>query len=539
MQVEKQATKTKATNLSSTTGVSRLAPIQKDVCVVGSGFGGGVAALRLTEAGQSVVVLERGDRWDGRGNSRQFQQTLGDLSYWMELFNIYAGADYLANSASAVVTGRGLGGGSLVYSMVSLRAPSQVFNDPVWPDEIDRAELDRYYDRAEDQLDVSQLQWAGGPGDDWKVVSKKDGAFADACSNVGVSCDPIPSTVRSWCGNLGWCTAGCVRGAKKSVDKMYLQPAEDQGALIRLGATATKISPGWGGRRWQVTYKQDGNLLPRRILADTVVIAAGAVGSPELLMKSASQLPGGISNQVGRNLSRGGDMLLFGVLPDDIGNLEPLETYKGKVIGVASFHYMFEPPPGFGPNWQKFILEPIMGLPPIASALVADPDGQTWAGDMRTFGVGPKHLMRKFGSRLLQVGVMGIDGMDGRVTLSGAGTPVISFNTNQATRNMWAAARAGFKKIIEDGAGGRMLPSWDQIRNDNFTIHPLGTCRMADTAGEGVLRHDCAVWKGSGSGTHAGLYVMDTSTFSSPIGVNTSLTAAAVAERSCDLILNG
>ena len=255
-------------------------------------------------------------------------------------------------------------------------------------------------------------------------------------------------------------------------------------------------------------------------------------------MRSAGNLPGGVSSEVGRNLSRGGDLVLFGVLPDDIGALEPLETYTGKIIGVCCFEYMFEPPPGFGPDWRRFVLQPMMVLPPVASVLVADPEGEVpLVGDMRTFGVGPKHLMRKWGSRLLQVGVMGIDDMDGRVELGPGGVPTVSFDTGSGTRDLWAAARAGFRHIIENGAGGTVLPTWDEIRNDNFTIHPLGTCRMADSENDGVVRHDCAVWRGSGGGVHEGLYVMDTSTFSSPIGVNTSLTAAAIAERACDLMV--
>ncbi|MCZ7527961.1 MAG: GMC family oxidoreductase [Acidimicrobiia bacterium] len=153
------------------------------------------------------------------------------------------------------------------------------------------------------------------------------------------------------------------------------------------------------------------------------------------------------------------------------------------------------------------------------------------------FGLGPKHLMRKWGSRLLHVGVMGIDGMDGRVTLGPGGVPTVSFDTDARTRAMWAAAKAGFRHVIEDGAGGRMLPSWEEIRDDSFTIHPLGTCRMATSPELGVVRHDGAVWK-AGGGVHEGLYVMDTSTFSAPIGVNTSLTAAAVAERACDLMVS-
>ena len=239
-----------------------MAIIDKDVCVIGSGFGGGVAALRLTEAGRSVVVLEAGSRWDGRPGSKAFQQTLGDFEYWLDLLDITAGVDLFGNALSAVVTGRGLGGGSLVYSMVSLRAPSVVFDDPIWPSEVNRSTLDPYYGAAEAQLGITQLQWTGGAGEDWKVVSKRDGAFADACQKAGVSCDPIPCAVDSGCGNIGWCTTGCVRGAKTSVDRRYIQPAEDAGAQIELEAHASEVSPGSGARRWDVSFEQGGARTP-------------------------------------------------------------------------------------------------------------------------------------------------------------------------------------------------------------------------------------------------------------------------------------
>jgi len=198
-----------------------------DVAVVGSGFGGGPAALRHAEAGASVVVLEQGQRYDGRPGSREFQQTQTDLAYLLELWGITGGFDWDTNRGSFVLGGRGLGGGSLIYSMVSLRAPSFVFDDPVWPTEVTRAELDPYYLRAERQLGVTQLQWTGNqPDDDWKMASKRDTAFATACARAGVSCDPVPVAINRDCGNLGWCSTGCVRHGKASVDLQYMQPAK-------------------------------------------------------------------------------------------------------------------------------------------------------------------------------------------------------------------------------------------------------------------------------------------------------------------------
>ena len=227
-----------------------------DVCVIGSGFGGGVAALRSAEAGASVVVLEQGRRWDKHADASEFRQTQADLGYFADLFDIKAGFDVAGNTASLVLGGRGLGGGSLVYSMVSLRAPSLVFDDPIWPVEVTRAELDPHYLRAERQLGVTQLQWTGDrPADDWKLTSKRDAVFAQACANAGVSCDPTPVAINNDCGNLGWCTTGCIRHGKNSVDLRYHNPAEALGAEVRINAHVRGIAPaGVGaGRRCRIT----------------------------------------------------------------------------------------------------------------------------------------------------------------------------------------------------------------------------------------------------------------------------------------------
>ncbi len=516
-----------------------------DVAVIGSAFGGGPAALRATQAGASVVVLEQGNRYDGRTGSHEFRQTQTDLTYLLDIWSLTLGYDVPSNRASVVLGGRGLGGGSLIYSMVSLRAPSFVFDDPVWPSEVTRAELDPYYAKAEEQLGVVQLQWTGErPADDYRLTSKRDTAFAAACAQAGVSCDPVPSAINTDCGNLGWCTTGCVRHGKASVDLRYIQPAEDGGALVRTGALVQRVEPAAAstGRRWHLLVT-DASFNPiEDVVADTVIISGGAVGSAAVLLRSAPHLPGGISAQCGRNLSRGGDLVIPVVLPDDLdlgdsGDASTLEMLPGKIIGCCSFQYLFEPPPGFGPEWQPFVMQPMMFLPIISSLLVADPNGITAeGGDMRSFGVGHKHLMQKWGTRLLHVGIMGVDGMDGVVTVDGTtGIPGVRFTTSPATASLFAGARAAADHIFGGEFGGQVLPTWDQLRGDALAIHPLGTCRMAAGPDQGVIDHQCRVFQADG-GVHDGLYVMDASTYSSPIGVNTSLTAAAIAERAMALM---
>jgi len=513
-----------------------------DIAVIGSGFGAGPAALRSAQAGATVAVIEEGQRYDTRPGAVAFQQTQSDLNYLLELWRLSLGFDWTSSTASLAITARGLGGGSLIYSMVSLRAPSFVFDDPVWPAEIDRAELDPYYSRAEEQLGVVQVSWTGNrPDDDWKMASKRDAAFAIACEQADMSCDPVPVAVNQNCGNLGWCSTGCVRHGKSSVDLQYLQTAEDLGAVMVLGTRVETIEPAGlaAGRRWRLRTVRTADQGADEILADTVVVAGGAIGSPVVLQQSAGTLGHGISPQCGRNLSRGGDLMIPVVLPEDFESrfgIEMLEQLPGKIIGSCSFQHLFEPPPGFDDSWQPFIIQPMMVLPLLSTIMVADPDGITSdGGDMRAFGLGHKHLMQQWGTRLLHLGIMGVDGMDGTVTAGPAGTGTISFGLAPETKSLFAGARAAAAHMM-NSIGGQALPSWDQIRGDSFTIHPLGTCRMAESVDLGVIDHLGRVYRSDGV-VYDGLYVMDASTYSSPIAVNTSLTAAAISERATEHLL--
>ena len=526
-----------------------MSTITTDVCVIGSGFGGGVSALRMAQAGQKVTVLEQGHFWDSEINTawqnmgldvKNYQQTNGDLNYWMDFLNLAAGVDLLSNAVYAIISGRGVGGGSNVYSGVSLRAPSFVFDNAPWPASVDRSSLDPFYTKAEDQLNVGQFGW----GD----VGMKDGVFAWAAKQVGVSVDPHPQIINTnICGGMGWCNNGCLRGAKNTVDRRYIKEAMALGTEVVTGAMAVDVAP-YSGGKWQVTYISGASNTPNltwsgtsnTVIANQVFIAAGAVNSAAILLRSAGNLSNGVSSQTGLNLSRNGDNLVIGILPDSLPSIfDNLDMNVGPVDGVTCFEYLSNPPPGFGSDWQKFTLQPVRMLP-MAAALTLDPAGaNNSSGNMEAFGLGPKHYMQKYGTRMLQIGVMGMDGMDGQVSLTVAGTPQVNFNNSQATLNVWAAARAAVQDIVVNGAGGEVLPTWDQYRpNDGYSIHPLGSCRMSDSVSSGVVRDDGAVWN-PGGGVYNGLYVMDCSIISSPIAVNTSLPVAALAERALSSIVSG
>ena len=121
-----------------------------DAVVVGSGFGGGISACRLAEAGLRVCVLERGRRF-GTGDYPD-RPSQAPYAFWHPALNPGGMFDLRLMKDLSVLTAAGVGGGSLVYANVQLRAPSDVFDDPHWPAAIDRPALDPYYDRTEHAL---------------------------------------------------------------------------------------------------------------------------------------------------------------------------------------------------------------------------------------------------------------------------------------------------------------------------------------------------------------------------------------------------
>ena len=192
-----------------------------DVVVVGSGFGGGIAACRLAQAGQRVCVLERGRRFGREDFPERPEQAPGMLFH--ERANPNGFFDVRLLRDVSVITAAGVGGGSLVYANVQLRAPAEVF-ERGWPGAITRAQLDRWYTLTEEALDP-QLTPA-------EPALPKVGAFAAAGRRAGREAKLLPLAVhfgeprehpfsgvrQEGCQNLGRCDIGCPVHAKNTVD---------------------------------------------------------------------------------------------------------------------------------------------------------------------------------------------------------------------------------------------------------------------------------------------------------------------------------
>src|SRR5919108_2003419 len=211
-----------------------------DVCIVGSGFGGSIAAFRLAElyraAGEtpSILVLDHGPRH----LHTDFRQSM-DVDHLSRIYGLIQG------QGAQIVVGNGVGGGSNFYLAASLRSPRETFerrdhrpeDGPerrMWPDEISRATLDPFYARAEQALRVAQPSW--------KQVAKSGGLWAATLDRAGYTCDRVPLAIDlNRCIQSKWCHTGCIYAAKNSVITNYLASAEQMGVEVRPSCEAELI----------------------------------------------------------------------------------------------------------------------------------------------------------------------------------------------------------------------------------------------------------------------------------------------------------
>ncbi|MEZ5774773.1 MAG: GMC family oxidoreductase N-terminal domain-containing protein [Hyphomicrobiaceae bacterium] len=297
-----------------------------DVVVVGSGYGGGVTASRLARAGKRVLVLERGREYPTGSFPSRLTELRAELMVTGGRFG--AGSrpglyDFRFGEHIHVLTGCGLGGGSLVNAGVALRPDARVFADPsAFPAEIAGDGLiEEGFARA--------AAWIRPARDPEAGTTTKLAAFAKAGEATIGRPDPAPVAVsfadtvnpagigQPACTRCGDCCGGCNVGAKNTVALSYLPDAVAHGAVIATEARVTRLER--IGSRWHVHVepfpadpKAAGSSSgPMAVAADIVVLAAGTLGSTEILLRSrAAGLP--LSARLGEGFSANGDIIAFG-----------------------------------------------------------------------------------------------------------------------------------------------------------------------------------------------------------------------------------
>jgi cholesterol oxidase len=508
-----------------------------DVLVVGSGFGGSVSALRLTEKGYRVGVLEAGRRF----TDADFPKTSWRLRrfLWAPALGCTGIQRIHVLKDVVVLAGAGVGGGSLVYANTLYVPPKRFFEDKQWAHITDWAnELAPYYDQASRMLGVVTNPTMTPSDVVMKAVADEMGVgHTFQMTPVGVyfgdgpgvtKADPFFGGVgpeRTGCTECGECMTGCRHNAKNTLPKNYLGLAEAAGAVVHPLTTVTSIEPRDGGG-YTVTTKRTGSLSrrTRTFTAEQVVMAAGTYNTQKLLhrMKDEGKLPR-LSRMLGR-LSRTNSESILGAVakspdadytrgvaitssffPDDVGtHVEPCRYGKGSNSMGLLQSVITVPRPG-EPRWR------------------------TWSKELWRQRGNAAHLVnvRKWSERAVISLVM--QPVDNSLTLTGKrGRLGWRLATNKDESNPAPSYIPISDEVVHriadqiDGvAGSNAFDNFDAV----MTAHFVGGCVIGADDDTGVIDAYHRVFR------YPGLHIVDGSAITANLGVNPSLTITAQAER--------
>lgn len=474
--------------------------LEADVVLVGSGAGAGPVARALAREGLAVVLLEEGG---------YFSRSDFHGAPWARSVAMMRQRTLVGNAFIAMPTGVTVGGSTTVNSGTCLRPSHEVFRR--WRFEHGLAELDPehlepYFARVEATLEVDTPPPTAFGGCA-RVIAR--GAAA-----LGWSHGPLRRNAPG-CDAQGHCCFGCPTEAKRSVNVTYVPDALRAGAVLVHHARVEEVLRA-GGRAVGVVARATGGGAPRiRVLAKTVVLAAGAIGTPSLLLRQGI---GNGSGQVGRNLTV------------HLASSAWAE-YDERIDGQADI------PQGWGVDEfarEGIHFEGVFVPRDIAAATLRD--------------VGPRwtEFVDRF-ERMASFGFMTSETSRGRVRLGPGGSPLLTYHVNDFDRRRMLRGHALLARLFLAGGARevrsavrgfdgfrteddvlrleRAAPSVAAHRLDLAGFHPLGTCRMGRDPARSVVgptheSHDVP-----------GLFVVDGSSVNGPLGANPQVTIMALAER--------
>jgi choline dehydrogenase-like flavoprotein len=458
-----------------------------DVVVVGSGAGGGVVAGELAERGRNVLLLELGPYRTAADFTRFEAKATHDL-WWPIRFALIDGG---AGGVVGLIGGRCVGGSTTINTKVALRAHDKDYAK--WREASGLAvDLDPHYERVERRLGVRERS-------DWrKSVRTVERGFRA----LGSELEPVRSYTDANCMSCGSCLQGCPTNAGKSTLNTYIQDALVGGRLeLRAHARVERVVVEDGEAKG-VEYA-DGDGSTCRVDADAVVVAAGTLNTPQLLMRS--ELPDTASTRlIGRNLGFHPARLMFGLFD------EPQDAHMVYPITGHSLDHQLDEDGGF-------VVEATTLMDPIGFATtVEDENGPLWGRPLVDH-------MRAF-RRWIGMLVMVNDDNNGAVELDEDGNESFTVSFSGAERERLHGAFEFTRSVFE--AAGASQVRWTGL----VTTHVQGTCRMGSDPERSVVDTDAQSWDVKR------LYVGDGSLVPRTLSVNPSLTIMALADRLADHI---
>jgi cholesterol oxidase len=506
-----------------------------DVVVIGSGFGGSVSALRLVEKGYDVAVLEAGPRYEDQGFAKNSWDTKRFL--FAPKLGMYGIQRISALRDVIILSGAGVGGGSLVYANTLYEPLPAFYADKAWAHITDwKAELAPYYDQAKRMLGVTTYPHFT-PADKVMKQVADDLGVGDTFhpTPVGVFFgepgvevdDPFFGGVgprRTGCIDCGECMTGCRHNAKNTLTKNYLYLAEKAGAKVFPMTTVTSVQPLAGGG-YEITTRRTSNRKAVRVFtAQQVIFAASALGTAKLLhrLKDEGKLPR-LSDRLGV-LTRTNSESLLGAIARD----RTVDYSRGVAI-TSSFH----------PDEITHI-EPVRygkgsNVMSLLQTVLTDGDGDKprWRVWLRELGVQRKNLRRLYD----------LKHWSERTVIA-----LVMQTADNSITTFGKRDRFGRWRLSSKQGHGAPNPSWIPVANDvvrrmaklmngtpggtigepfnvPMTAHFIGGCAIGDSAATGVVDPYHRVYG------YDGLHIVDGSTISANLGVNPSLTITAQAER--------
>lgn len=545
--------------------ISTLKPAY-DVIVIGSGYGGSIAASRMSRAGKRVCLLEKGKEF----HPGKFPSSIADATKEFQVNTVkkQRGSatglyDFTIGENISVFKGCGLGGTSLVNANVAIEPEDRVFQDEKWPKEL-RDDLSSFREgvqRAKHMLqstpypegkkDYPELaktkamkDTAAAMGETFKFLDINV-TFEDKINHVGVK--------QNKCINCGDCVTGCNHKAKNTTQMNYLPDAKNHGAEIFTEVEVKYIKK--NNSNWFVYFqihetgreKFDSPLL--FIKANMVFLGAGSLGSTEILLRSAKQGLA-LSNMLGKRFTGNGDVLGFGYNTDvkihgigkgDNNVPHPVGPCITSVIDMREQENLEDGmviEEGSAPGPIGSILK--AGLLPFSRLIGKDTDAgfkdfiKEKYREIISFFKGPYHGALDHTQVYL---VMTHDDGKGKMQLNKDRLQLSWEDVGE--QEIFKKVNTNLLKATKSLGGNYVKnPSWTKLMDYSLvTVHPLGGCIMGDDATTGVVNHKGEVYAGNtGKTVHSGLYVQDGAIIPRSLGANPLLTISGLAERNCEII---
>ncbi len=540
-----------------------------EVVIIGSGYGGSIAASRMARIHKKVCLLEKGKEFlPGEFPSNlieaskemQIQKGKTQIGDGNGLYEFVVGDDI------SVFKGCGLGGTSLVNANVSIEAEEGVFDDSIWPEAI-RNNMDSLKSGIEKARDMLKPVPYPEGKKGYPVLAKTEGMRKSAAAlkedfrllDINVNFDDKVNHVgveQSKCTNCGDCVTGCNHSAKNTTAMNYLPDAVNHGAemFTEVGVQfIEKVDDGWLVHfDLYNTGREKFDAPAMFIKADYVFLSAGSLGSTEILLRSAKKGLE-VSAMIGKRFTGNGDVLGFGYNNDqqingiglgdkattgEIYNVGPCITSAIDMRNKEKLEDSMIIEEGSIPGPIRSILVP--AFTSLSRLIGKDTDSgfkdylkEKWRELLSIFGGPYKGAVNNTQVYL----VMSNDSGDGEMDLK---NDHLEINWKDVGKAQLFEKVSGRLKAATAALGGNYIknPSWTKLMDyDLVTVHPLGGCIMGEDASSGVVDHKGQVFKGtSGNSLYPGLFVMDGAIIPRPVGTNPLLTISGLAERNCKLI---